>query len=161
MTNPPNKGKSVAAKFLHSLVDYNRPRCVIWPFSRPTGYGMLVHNGKSFYAHRFMCEIAHGPAPTPQHQAAHSCGNGHNGCVNPRHLSWQTNSENQLERRRHGTNGTRSKLTPEQVLEIRRLKGVKSELELAKMFGVSRSTIQYRWGGYFKHRSLKDRQPGG
>lgn len=144
------RSKETAYDWLLRHVAYAGDDCLTWPFSRcaPHGRGQLGYNGKrSIAAHRLMCELAHGTKPTPKHQASHSCGNGHLGCVNPRHLSWATNSQNQLDRRRHGTakagnpNGRKGKLTAEQVARIKALKGVRTQLELAEMFGVKYGTI--------------------
>lgn len=76
--------------WLEDHKDYPHDYCLIWPFAREgrVGRGMLGHNGKSAWAHRLMCEMVRGPAPIDKPQAAHSCGNGDQGCVNPRHLSW-------------------------------------------------------------------------
>jgi hypothetical protein len=79
---------------------------------------MLGYLGDTLYAHRLMCQLAHGDPPTPDHIAAHSCGRGHEGCVNPNHLSWKTYSENELDKRVHGTTrnpwwGKKGKLTRE------------------------------------------------
>src|SRR5579859_4466599 len=38
---------------------------------------------------RVVCEAYHGPPPTPQHEAGHTCPDGENArCINPRHLAW-------------------------------------------------------------------------
>lgn len=80
--------------------------CVTWPFSRSTaGYGDLRVNGEHVLAHRWVCEKVHGPAPTLLHEAAHSCGKGHEACVNKRHLSWKTHKDNHDDRHAHGTDG--------------------------------------------------------
>lgn len=153
-----NEGKGQAVSWLRDHRGYDKHYCLIWPFSRhPTGYGSFGYLGEMFYAHRFMCELVHGPAPSKQHQAAHSCGNGHKGCVNPTHLSWKTVSENLLDRREHGTAianpvGRFGGLTEEQVAEIRRLKGIKTQQQLADMFGVKRPAIQY-WQRHDRPRS--------
>ena len=105
---------------------------------------MFGLNGKLEYAHRFMCQLVHGDPPTDKHQAAHSCGNGHLGCVNPKHLTWKTPEANQQDKREHGrayTDGGRYKLTPADVAEIRAMRGKKTQDEMAKMFGVSRRNI--------------------
>ena len=60
--------------------------------------GVMV-GGRRQSAHRAMCELVHGPAPTPKHQAAHSCHRGCDGCVLPQHLHWATDAENRAERR--------------------------------------------------------------
>lgn len=72
--------------------------CVTWPYSKCTnGYGQVAINGKKVLTHRISCERLNGPPPTPQHEAAHSCGNGHLGCVSPWHLRWLTHAENTAE----------------------------------------------------------------
>lgn len=125
-----------------------REDCLIWPLTRtPGGYGQLRVRGWAQGAHREVCERAHGPAPTPDHQAAHSCGQGHEGCVNPLHLRWATHSENQMDRAEHGTSNRGEdnhfdKLSEDQVREIRRLHGHVSQQALAARFGVSRSNVQ-------------------
>lgn len=134
-------------KWVLDHVTYDKDYCLIWPFSKVGGYGNLGYDGKMLYAHRVMCELVHGPAPEGKPHAAHSCGNGHKGCVNPQHLSWKSVSENQKDRRQHGTHlgavGSRTDLTENQVAQIRALRGVKSQAEVAKLFGVKRGCIQY------------------
>lgn len=127
--------------------------CLIWPYSRNRdGYGSLRVNGKSACAHRYVCEIAHGAPPTPEHQAAHECGGGNLGCVSPRHLSWKTRQENKADELIHGTRnrGSRnglSKLTAEQAREIIALRGQSSPRRLAVRFGVSEGTIRAAQAG--------------
>lgn len=78
--------------------------CLIWPFGAPScGYGQVRVNGADIVASRYMCALAHGNPPTPRHEAAHSCGNGHLGCMNPKHLRWATRSQNNLDRKIHET----------------------------------------------------------
>lgn len=142
------RGQGEAAAWLKANIGYDRYGCLLWPFSKmPTGYGCLGHLGKSHYAHRFMCELVNGPAPTPKHYASHSCGNGHLGCVHPRHLSWKTPYENAIDRLTHGNNkkkgDPRWKLNKEQASEIRALKGQVTQYELAALYGVSRETISH------------------
>lgn len=157
------RGEGETMKWIQAHVDYAGENCLFWPFSRGDGYGQAFFNGQSFRAHRLMCKLAHGEPPTPQHQAAHNCGT--MGCLNPRHLSWKTNGENQLDRRRHGTKAMgwtnrgrsfgppNSKFTPELDAELRRLAATMTQLQLAEHFGVTRSTIQYRlYGGSHKPR---------
>lgn len=76
--------------------------CLLWPFSKMRyGYGHLQIAGKFHPAHRVMCELTHGSAPTETHQAAHSCNVP--GCVNPNHLRWATPKENIADQMDHGT----------------------------------------------------------
>lgn len=91
--------------WLRSMAGFDGDECLTWPFRARTtkGYGVTDHNGQMQNASRVMCILAHGEPPTPLHEAAHSCGKGHEGCVNPRHLRWATRSENHMDKRLHGT----------------------------------------------------------
>lgn len=114
--------------------------CVIWPFSRAQNGYPQVGKAKVTVT-RIMCERRHGPPPTPGHQAAHSCNNGHNGCVNQWHLDWKTPAQNQLDRGdRHGR--PQRKLTPAQVDEIRSMKGRERTVETAARFNVTEANIR-------------------
>lgn len=129
--------------------------CLIWPFSKTRGYGTFSYLGTHYYAHRFMCELAHGAAPSDEHEAAHSCGD--EGCVNPRHLSWKTPAENGLDSRKHGTHvrsryGSVGKITQEQAETIRGLKGAKKLHEIADEYGISESTVSNIWVGKTHYR---------
>jgi hypothetical protein len=124
--------------------DHRGDDCLLWPFaSNCDGYGTFGYQGKLRYAHRFMCELVHGEAPSKKHNAAHSCGNGAKGCVNPRHISWKTASENMHDRTAHGGGaiGKRGKVPADIARQIKELRGVKSQREIAEMFGVSRSNV--------------------
>lgn len=140
------KGKGFGIEFLRAHVTYAGDDCVIWPlFIDPhRGYGVLGYLGNLYKAHRLMCELAHG-APSDGHEAAHSCGNGPAGCVNPRHLSWKTRTENQRDRVAHGTagnggSGRRRKLKPEQAAAVRASQ--EGNTVLAERYGVTRSAIR-------------------
>ena len=117
----------VSMRWLEDVaLPYQGEACLIWPFHRNhLGRPVMRVNYRTTYACRIVCERAHGLPPTEKHVAAHSCGNGHDGCINPRHLHWATRKENSLEMVEHGrsTRGSvnaRSKLTEAEVLEIRR-----------------------------------------
>jgi predicted transcriptional regulator len=142
-----NRGKGYGVRFLREHVTFQGDECLPWPLVvHPIcGYGYFGFEGKSYYAHRFMCALAHGEAPTAEHQAAHSCGNAR--CVNPRHLSWKTKSENELDKREHGTAnkswwGWAGKLTADQVVEIRSLEGKMTQEAIAQRFGVTQSNVR-------------------
>jgi hypothetical protein len=127
--------------------------CVIWPYALTRGgYGQINSNGQKIAPHRFMCERMHGPAPSDGHHAAHSCGNGRGGCVNPFHLEWKTPRENAADKIIHGTHnrGERNyltKLTEENAREIINAKGSVTAQELCEKFGVSRGAILQIWSG--------------
>ncbi len=152
------RGKSRTYDFLTEHVGYADDGCLIWPFSCDRhGYGHIGIGGKVHRTHRVMCEMAHGAAPSPDHHAAHSCGNRR--CVNPKHLSWRTPSQNQFDRREQGTVnyawwGNRGKLTEADKRRIVTLKGKHPQYVIAKMCGVSSHTVRR------VHRALmKDERP--
>lgn len=133
-------------EYLKRHVAHKGAACLIWPFSCDLqGYGQVAVKRRVTRASRVMCALVHGPAPSPRHHAAHSCGRGQDGCFNPDHVSWKTPTENQQDSVQHGTakkpGGPRRKLTDAQVAEIRALKGTKTQRELGKLFGVCWETI--------------------
>lgn len=136
--------------WLKSKATYDGDECMLWPFSTDgNGRGQVQYRGKVRRAHRIMCVWVKGPPPSKKHHAAHSCGNGHLGCITPKHLSWKTQSENEMDKRIHGTygggQGTITQLTAEQVAEIRASKGVVTADKLAEKFGLKRGGIRYWW----------------
>lgn len=138
-----------ALAFIEKALASDTEECINWPFARcPKGYGRVFVDGRFKGSSRVVCERAHGAPPTPQHEAAHNCGKGHEGCVNPRHLRWATSTENQADKLKHGTinRGERhghAKLTRCDVREIRRcLTNGESQHSIACKFAVSRSAIR-------------------
>ncbi len=134
-----NAGRSAAMRWVRDVaLPYSGDDCLIFPFRRePTGYAGTVRRGKKMYYHRYICELVHGAPPTPKHHAAHSCDNGPGGCVNPNHLSWKTNAENQTDRFRDGQRTGRYKLLTHQAEEIRALRGLEHVAVTAARFGIS------------------------
>lgn len=125
------------------------PECLVWPYSRSgAGYGEIFLDGKRRHVHRLACEHRNGPPPTPEHEAAHSCGCGHDGCVTPAHLDWKTGKGNAADRRVHGTdtigeqNGC-SVLTETQVREIRALWPQEKLQDIGDRFGVTKQAVWY------------------
>lgn len=114
------------------------------------GYGSIeVRNPRrAILAHRFSWELHNGPIPDNL-QVCHNCPGGDNrSCVNPNHLFLGTQIENTCDaklkdRFPKGEHNLNSKLTNEQVLEIKRLYlAERSPLGLARKFKMSRSAIQ-------------------
>lgn len=147
--------KGATEAFLRAHVAYESDECLAWPYAtNSSGYGLAVVNGVQTLASRWMCILAHGE-PSPKYEAAHSCGNGHLECVNPRHLSWKTPTENCADKRVHGTlnrgerNG-KTKLTPDDILAIRN--APPDLVALMKQYGVSKGCIsKIRSGSRWTH----------
>lgn len=129
--------------FENIVVITDGPECLMWPFGNRT-YGELILNGRRDLVHRFVCEYAHGPQPSPDHEAAHNCGNCR--CVNPAHLRWATSKQNNADKVLHGThargeNNTFSKLSNQDVIDIRSMWPEVSQQRIAERYGVSRQAI--------------------
>ena len=148
-------GKLFIEKSLNELTD----SCIIWPYNKDgNGYARGTIDGIERQISPYVCEKAHGlpPAPWPVYQAAHSCGQGHQGCINHRHLRWATAKENMDDQLIHGTRvygekHKHAKLTEADVIEIRRLRPGVPLKELATRYGVAISAISriangVRWG---------------
>lgn len=137
----------------------NKSECLIWPYGKTSsGYGYLRIEDKMQPVHRFVCEKTHGKPPTSRHEACHSCGKGHEACVNRHHLRWDTHKGNVSDRAAHGTDvaGERhggAKLTDKKVRRILILIGKGwTNKRLAVKFNVSPSAIGHiRSGSTWKH----------
>jgi hypothetical protein len=145
------------ARFLQDAIRYDGNDCLPWPFAENgKGYGVIWNGKRMQLVTRIVCEARHGPAPSPLHEAAHSCGKGHESCCTPAHLHWATHQENELEKVDHGTHrkGERHplvKLSEEEVRQIRELKGVLLQREIAELYGIKRTQVSRihsgkRWG---------------
>lgn len=112
-----------AQKFIEDVRQSNVDACITWPFARlATGYAVSRRRHGTHFVHRQICIDLNG-FPEKKMEVAHSCGNGHLGCVNPKHLSWKTRSANQMDRVVHGTSnrGERqwnSQLSQDDVLRV-------------------------------------------
>lgn len=162
MARAATAGNGKGVTFLRTHVAHDGDDCLIWPYYREgPGYGVCAFEGRSIRASRLMCMLVYGPPPTPKHEAAHSCGNGHGGCVNPRHLSWKDRSANQQDRWQHRRKPRPypevSKINAEHVREIKSLAATTTITDLAKMFGVSRGTIRNVLIDYTRTKKPKHR----
>ncbi|WP_271169429.1 hypothetical protein [Hansschlegelia plantiphila] len=123
--------------------------CIIWPFANDrSGRGVVLYRGNYMAPYRAACFEVFGDPPTPEHQTAHSCGNGHLACVNKRHLRWATSKENSEDTVAHGRQVrgeriSRALLNREQVIEIRGLLEARQcrQQDLAERYGVSKQLI--------------------
>ena len=111
--------------------------CILWTKAKnKAGYGVTWHNNKWEYAHRVAIN-----APKDK-IVMHLCDNPP--CVNPEHLKLglpKENSGNMVEKGRQckGEKSHLSKLTEEQVLQIRLAKG--SLRQIGKMFNISHVNV--------------------
>jgi hypothetical protein len=144
----PLSGRGKVVAWLRPNASHVGLNCLPYPFSvnKQTHYGQFGLDGKVLYAHRFMCELKNRPPPTPEHEAAHTCGNAHMKCINPNHLEWKTRLGNAQDRLKHGNYQDHAgmqhfRLSPEDVATILSLKGKVTQWELGKRYGVSRQTI--------------------
>jgi len=98
------------ALWLKMFRDYEGDKCLIFPFGTAANpRGRVTYNFKSMEAHRAMCIMAHKlPSEDGKTMALHSCGNGHLGCVNPKHLYWGDHGDNVKDGRRHAKEGRKA-----------------------------------------------------
>ena len=131
--------------FVEAAIGTDTDCCIIWPFpTNNSGYGGFSKDGKSYMAHRYVCEKVHGKPPELGLEAAHSCNV--RTCLNWRHLRWATTVANEADKEHHGTKaiGERhgiSKLTREQVREIRALGGTMLQRNIAQLYNICQSRV--------------------
>jgi hypothetical protein len=137
-------------KFHASYIPEPMSGCWLWEGPvNAHGYGRLSAGGKSWTAHRASYEIHKGPIHSGL-WVLHTCDQP--GCVNPDHLYLGTVVENvrdMMQRGRHvrwngtrrGTGNPKSRLTPEQVQEIRCLPPGLTRRQAGRLYGVSHATI--------------------
>lgn len=134
-----------ARRFIDDHVNFQGDQCLQWPFFRNNGgYGDIQHPTIEGLAHRVMCVLAHGWPVDNNDEAAHLCGKGHEGCVNPRHLAWKSRIDNIHDKVDHGTQPWGqdvhfAKLTLEQAKRVKY--GNEPGTTMAKELNVSTQTI--------------------
>ncbi len=142
------RGEALA--FLLSLLDHEREECIYWPYYKygGKGYAGVSYDGETRPAHRVVCEILNGPPPSDIHEAAHNCGQGRQGCVNPYHTRWATPKENIADQVLHGTRRRgeqmfTAKLTPDLVRSLRKdMASGGTQVATAKKYGISRRNLR-------------------
>lgn len=109
-----------------------------------SGYGIVYLDGKERRAHRVVWMAAHGPIPEGQ-EVRHRCDRP--ACIRLDHLELGTHAQNmadavQRDRIAHGLRNARTKLSDEQVQEIRRRRAEgETCAALATAYGINDSTV--------------------
>ncbi len=145
--------KGATERFLREHITHRSAECLLWPYGLTrSGYGLATVGGRQLHASRWMCILAHGEPPSPEHEAAHSCGVP--SCVNPVHIRWDTGAGNQADRILHGTDnrGVRNGKTSLTDDDVRAIRAAPPDLAaLMVRYGISRGSItkirsRKRWG---------------
>lgn len=161
------RGRTPEQRFWN-FVDKQLDGCWIWKgWKLPTGYGLFSVGYLKVYAHRFSWELHRGTIPEGMF-LLHDCPGGDNpSCCNPAHLRIGTPKENAIDavnkgrmkpqsetfkrlwrekwsKTRSGENNRNSKLTTEQVLEMRHLHATEGwgYKRLRKHFSISFGVAQ-------------------
>ena len=121
--------------------------CWLWTGGMDgSGYGRFF-NGKQVTTHRFSYELHKGEIP-PGICVLHHCDTPL--CVNPSHLFLGTKKDNAVDRENKGRGGQwirrgervgQSKLTEQQVLEIRKIGRSISQEVIAALYGVKQTAV--------------------
>lgn len=130
-------------------VDHDGDACLTWPFKArySNGYGSAWFRGGLTGAHRVMCILAHGEPPFEGAEAAHNCGKGREACLNPRHLRWATQEDNNNDKILHGTTlagdrNPQARLTWNDVSAIiKRAAAGEKHTTICLDYGVNRSNV--------------------
>jgi len=108
-----------------------------------TGYGATKAYDKPWLAHRLALHLE--GIDVTGHMVLHSCDNP--ACCNPAHLRLGTHADNMRDRnsrarQARGTSLPQAKLTEDQVLEIRAIRGM-SQRAIAERYGVNHRSINH------------------
>ena len=134
----------------------NEHGCWIWLRGKiGTGYGLINYGVRRVLAHRLAYELCVGKIPSGL-EVMHDCDTP--ACINPAHLRLGTHRDNVKDavskgRHCHGESRPNSKVTVEQVKEIRALaKQGMLQREVGKLFGIERRHV----GLIVERRTWKD-----
>ncbi|MBF0170813.1 MAG: HNH endonuclease [Nitrospinae bacterium] len=155
--------RTLQERFEEKFEKITESGCWIWTGTvNNTGYGLIMASpGKVKCAHVISYEIYVGEIPEGDgfhgNCVLHSCDI--RCCVNPNHLRIGTQSENIqdcVKRNRHyspslfGEQNPRSKLTNNQISEIRDIGKTRTQKQIAETYGVSQSHISEVLNGKYR-----------
>lgn len=148
-------GHGAVQKFIKDVALSDAEGCIVFPFYRnPDGYGWVRGpHGRPIGAHVYVALLRHGKRPSRRHEACHSCGNGHSGCVNPNHLYWGTRSDNVRDAIRHGSWESRSYRTGEKAAAAKFSDATIAAVRVALARGDKRADISARYNISLTHIS--------
>jgi hypothetical protein len=134
------------ARFRDKVAPPDENGCYLWTaYTDQDGYGRFKYLGRTVKAHRYAAGMLDWP---PEIVTRHLCNVP--ACVNPEHLTFGSHADNMRDkveagRQAKGTDVFQSKLTEEQVIEIRSryADGGVTHRSLAAEYGVARSLISY------------------
>jgi len=137
--------KTPVRDYMEEWLKEDTDECFPWPhFTTTDGYPIIRLNGENVRVHTIACELQNGPKPFEAAVVRHLCGNGMNGCFNPKHVVWGTIAENNRDRVIHetiprGEDCHFSKLSEKQVLDIYNSK-ISAPKEATK-YGINKTAV--------------------
>lgn len=132
-------------QYIRDHLNYQGNGCLWWPYgTNNKGYGLACIGGVQKTASLWMCILVNGEPPEAGMVAAHDCGNGHLGCIHPKHIRWKTHRENMQDKKEHGTEiyGERNGKTKLTEQDVRAIRAAPPHLDLLmKKYGMSKHGI--------------------
>jgi hypothetical protein len=130
--------------FENVVMTYNGDECLLWPYGKGRGYGLIRDNGHLRVAANLLCERVHG-LPPPNYETRHLCNNGKHGCVTKKHVVWSDHITNMADQVAFGTrnrgqrNGRWQLITEDDVRAIR--ESSDKQRVIAKKFGIAQQHV--------------------
>ena len=134
--------RGAGLKFVKDAVKSDTNDCIIWPYgSGKDRYPVVSYKGRVIGAHRLSLILSEGDPPEDKNHAAHDPINCTTRlCVNPRHLRWASQAENNFDGAIRRRSERKALLSYEQVNEIR--EKYKSYGEIAELYEVNYGVIR-------------------